>query len=115
MISKVQLIAQEIGVKLKNVENLSKSKWKKQVERKIRKSIEKRTKQEITNKTKARTIIKDNWERKKMEYDSEITKDVIKIRLHMWQVSCNYKRDNTDTKCLLCKKIRRHHRAYAEM
>ena len=22
----------------------------------------------------------------------------------MWQVSCNYKRDNTDTKCPLCKK-----------
>ena len=70
--------------------------------------------QEITNKTKARTIIKDKWERKKMEYDSEITKDVIKIRLHMWQVSCNYKRDNTDTNCLLCKKIRGHHRPYAE-
>ena len=23
---------------------------------------------------------------------------------HMWQVDCNYKRDNTDTKCPLCKK-----------
>ena len=23
----------------------------------------------------------------------------------MWQVICNYKRDNTDTKCLLCKKL----------
>ena len=22
----------------------------------------------------------------------------------MWQVSCNYKRDNTDTKCPLCQK-----------
>ena len=21
----------------------------------------------------------------------------------MWEVNCNYKRDNTDTKCLLCK------------
>ena len=27
-----------------------------------------------------------------------------KIRLHMWQVNCNYKRDNNDTKCPLCKK-----------
>ena len=43
MISKVQQIAQEIGVKLKNMENMSKSKWKKQVKEKIRKPIERRT------------------------------------------------------------------------
>ena len=85
MISKVQQIAQEIGVKLKNVENMSKSKWKKQVKEKIGKSIEERTKQEMTNKTKARTIIEDKWERKKylQERDGEIIKNVIKIRLHM--------------------------------
>ena len=85
MISKVQQIAQEIGVKLKNVENMSKSKWKKQVKEKIGKSIEERTKQEMTNKTKARTIIEDKWERKKylQECDSETIKDVIKIRLQI--------------------------------
>ena len=44
MISKVQQIAQEIGVKLKNVESMSKSKWKKQVERKIGKSLEEKNK-----------------------------------------------------------------------
>ena len=106
MISKVQQIAQEIRLKLKNVENINKSKWKKQVKEKIRKSIEEGTKQEMTNKTKARAIIKDKWEGKKylQECDSETIKDVIKIRLHMWQESCMYKRDNTDTKCLLCKK-----------
>ena len=37
------------------------------------------------------------------ECDSDI-KDAIKIRLHMWQVNCNQKRDNTDTKCPLCQK-----------
>ena len=60
----------------------------------------------MRNETKARTIIEDKWERKKylQECDSETIKDVIKIRLHMWQVSYNYKRDNTDTKCPLCKK-----------
>ena len=36
--------------------------------------------------------------------DSDTIKDVIKKRLHMWQVNCSYKRDNTDTKCPLCKK-----------
>ena len=107
MISKVQQIPQEIGVKLKNVGNMSKSKWKKQVKGKIGESVEERTKQEMTNKAKAKPIIDDKWERKKylQECDSEIIKDVIKIRLHMLQVSCNYKRDNTGTKCSLCTKL----------
>ena len=85
---------------------MSKSKWKKQVKGKIGKLIEERTKQEMANKTKARTIVEDKWERKKylQECDSDTIKDVIKIRLHMWQVNCNYKRDNTDTKCPLCQK-----------
>ena len=39
----------------------------------------------MANKTKARTIVEDKWKRKKYlhEYDSEIIKDVIKIRLYM--------------------------------
>ena len=79
---------------------------KKQVKGNIGKSIEERTKQEIANKTKARTIVEDKWERKKylQECDSDTIEDVLKIRLHMWQVNCNCKRDNTDTKCPLCKK-----------
>ena len=43
-------------------------------------------------------------EKEIQECDSDTIKDVIKIRLHMWQVNCNYKRDNTDTKCPLCQK-----------
>ena len=107
VISKVKQIAQEKGLKIKNVENMSQSKWKKQVKEKIAKSIEERTKQEMANKTKARTIVEDKWERKKylQECDSNIIKDVIKIRLHMWQVIWNYKRDNTDNKCPLCQKL----------
>ena len=106
MISKVQQTAQEIGVKTKKVENMSKSKWKNEVKEKIGKSIEERTKQEMANKTKARTIAEDKFERKKylQECDSDTIKNVVKIRLHMWQVNCNYKRDNTDSKCPLCKK-----------
>ena len=59
MISKVKQIAQEIGWKIKNVENMSKFKWKKQVKGKIGKSIEERTNQEMANKTKTRTIVED--------------------------------------------------------
>ena len=55
----------------------------------------------MINKTKARKIAGDKWERKKYlkEFDSDTIKDVIKIRLDMWPVNCNYKKDNTDTKC----------------
>ena len=102
MVSKVK----QIRLKINNVENMSKSKWKRKVKGKIGKSIGERTKREMANKTKTRTIVEDKWERKKylQECDSDTIKDVIKIRLYMWQVNSNYKRDNTDTKCPLCKK-----------
>ena len=109
MISKAQQIEQEAGVKIKNVESMSKSKWKKQVKEKIGKATEERTKQEMIHKTKASTIAEDTRERKKylQECDSDIIKDVTEIRLQMWQVNCNFKRDNTNTKCPLCKIFRR--------
>ena len=56
MISKVKQLAQKTGLKIKNPENMRKSKWKK--------TIEERTKQEMVNKTKARTIVEDKWKRK---------------------------------------------------
>ena len=85
---------------------MSKFKWIKQVKGKIGKSTKERTKQEMAHKTKARKIVEDQQERKKyfQECDSDTIKDVIKIRQHLWQVNCNHKRDNTDTKCPLCKK-----------
>ena len=67
---------------------MRKSIWKKQV-KKIGKKIEERKKQEMINKAKARTIVKDMWERKKylQESDSDTIKDVNKVRLHMRQVN----------------------------
>ena len=56
---------------------------------KNRKELEERKKQEMINKAKARTIVKDMWERKKylQESDSDTIKDVNKVRLHMRQVN----------------------------
>ena len=50
-------------------------------------------------KTKAKTIAEDKFERKKylLKRDSHTIKDIIKIRLHTWQINCNYKKENTDT------------------
>ena len=56
------------------------------------------------NKTKFRTVRDDKWERK--EYittcDSDLVKDIIKIRLHMWELKKNYQREEEDTKCPIC-------------
>ena len=80
MISKEKQIEQEIGLKIKNIENMSKCKWKKQMKGKIGKSTEKITKHKMANKTKARTVVENKCERKKFlqECDSDTIKDVIK-------------------------------------
>ena len=48
--------------------------------------------------------MKTKWERK--EYittcDSDLVKDIIKIRLHMWELKKNYPREEEDTKCTIC-------------
>ena len=47
----------------------------------------------------------EKWERKQYikKCESNTIKDVIKIRLHMWNTKCNYKRNESDTTCPLCK------------
>ena len=84
MISKVQQIAQDTGVKIKRLESMSKAKWKKKVKGKTKKSIEETTKQMINN-TKPKTITEYKLKRKKylQECDSDTIKDVIKIKLYM--------------------------------
>ena len=63
--------------------------------------MEERTKQEMINKIKASAIEEDKreWKKCPQECDGYTRKNVIKVRLHMWQVNCNYKRDDTDIKC----------------
>ena len=55
----------------------------------------------MENKTKLRTVREDKQERK--EYittcDIDLVKDIIKIRLHMWELKKNYPREEEDTKC----------------
>ena len=48
--------------------------------------------EEMPGRTKCRTIENDKWRRKEYikESNSRIIKDVIKIRLHMWELKANY-------------------------
>ena len=67
--------------------------------------IRKRMKEDMQEKIKCRTLQNDKWERKQYikKCESNTIKDVIKIRLHMCNTKCNYKRNEIDTTCPLCK------------
>ena len=59
----------------------------------------------MENKTKLRTVKKGKWERS--EYlatcDSDLVKNIIKIRLHMWEMKKKFPREEEDIKCPVCK------------
>ena len=62
--------------------------------------------EERRDKTKPR-IIKDNeWERKKYinQCKGETVKNIIKIRLHMWDLKKNYGKVEEQPLCPLCEK-----------
>ena len=104
--SRVAKIALELGVDIKDAEVLKKSAWKKRVKDRIKWKIQEQLQHEMENKTKSRTICKDQWKRK--EYieicKGDIAKDVMKIRLHMWDLKMNYKRKDEENMCPLCNK-----------
>ena len=78
---------------------------KKKVKGKAIGRIRKRMKEDMQEKTKYRTLQNDKWERKQYikKYESNTIKDVIEIRLHMWNTQCNYKGNESDTSCPLWK------------
>ena len=82
---------------------MKKSDWKRTVKDKIQNQIQETVEKEMENKTKLRTVREDKWERK--EYittcDSDLLKDIMKIRLHMWELKKNYPREEEDTKYAL--------------
>ena len=83
---------------------MEQSECKRTVKDKVQDSIQERVEKEMENKTKLRTVREDKWERK--EYiatcDSNLVKDIIKIRLHMWELKKNYSREEEHTKCPIC-------------
>ena len=58
----------------------------------------------MENKNKLKIIREDKWERKEYIpiFDSDLVKDIIKIRLHMWELKKNYPREEEDMKCPIC-------------
>ena len=101
---KLRTIAEELNTELEEVVMIKKLEWKRTVEDKVQNQIQERVEKEMENKTKLRTVREDKWERK--EYiatcDSDLVKDIMKIRLHMSELKKNYPREEQDTKCPMC-------------
>ena len=101
---KLRTIAEEINIKLEKEVIMKKSDWKRTVKDKIQNQIQERVEKEMENKTELRTVREDKWERKEFitTCDSDLVKDIIKIRLHMWELKKNCPREEEDTKFPLC-------------
>ena len=59
----------------------------------------------MREKTKTRAIKDDKWERKKYikQCKGDVVKDIIKIRLHMWDLKKNYEKEKEQPLCPLCE------------
>ena len=96
---KVQRIAKDLQIHISDVTSTSKSKWKKKVKGEAIDRIRKRMKEGMQEKTKCCTLQNANGKGNNISKSVKVIsiKDVIKIRLHMWNTECNY------TTCPLCK------------
>ena len=101
---KVKTIVKELNIKLEAAVTMKKSVWKKTIKDKIQNKIQERVEKEMENKFKLRTVREDKWERKDYiaKCDSDLVKEIIKIRLHMWELKKNYPREEEDMKCPIC-------------
>ena len=101
---KVRTTAKELNIKLEQVAIMKRSEWKRTAKDKVQNQIQERVEKEMENKIKLRTVREDKWERK--EYittcDNDLVKNIIKIRLHMWELKKNYPRVEKDTKYPIC-------------
>ena len=82
-------------------ENVLKSTWKKEVKSKLEMLNERDVKNECEKMRKRRTISKGKWGKKEyMELGIETAREILKSRLHMMPLPCNYGKSNDG--CSLC-------------
>ena len=103
--SRVNAISKETRVDIEAAQKLRKSTWKKFFKQKIKRNIQNRLWEEMRQKPKPRTIKDNKWERKKYieQCKTDSVKDIIKIRLHMWDLKGNYQKEEEQPQYPLCK------------
>ena len=102
---KVQQIAETLEIEIDKVTGKTKSTRKKEVKEKIISKVKRRMKEEMEGRTKCGAIENDKGRRKECikESNSGTIKDIMKIRLHMWEVKANYGRKGPDSRCPMCQ------------
>ena len=102
---KVQQIVETLEIEIDKVTGKTKSTRKKEVKEKIISKIKKRMKEKMAGRTKCRKIENDKGGRKECikESNSGTIKDIMKIRLHMWEVKANHGRKDLDSRCPMCQ------------
>ena len=105
MYERVKDIAKELETNIAKVGAMKKSTWKRLVKYKMKNKIEERLKREMEGKTKSRTIKEDKWKMKEyiLNCNGEDARDML-IRLHMWEVQMNYKKETEMVMCSLCER-----------
>ena len=98
-------IGESIEMDIHQAGKMKKLTLKREVKTRIKKKIQQRLTDGLKEKTKARTLQKGKWLVKEYirngnTYD---IKDILKIKLHIWNVNKNYPK-NEDTICPICRK-----------
>ena len=104
LIDRVKETCEVLQINIESVSSMSKSKWKKLVKEKLQAKINDSLRIRISDKTKCRFLRNDKWELKKYfthMNGSEALK-ILCIRLNMWDLSSNYRKDNMV--CIICKR-----------
>ena len=99
----VKKIMAEYGIDDTTNDDL-KSRWKKKVKEKLRNKVEERIRTECIGKSKSRTVLSGEYEMKEYLKETTVTeaKLILKTRLHMSKIPCNYKRMDLENCCWLC-------------
>ena len=91
---------EDVGIEVKP-EDVLKSKWKKEVKEKIELANQEQVRNECERMRKGRTVSKGNWGKKEyMNLEMEEAREIMKMRLHMTPLPCNYGHSNDG--CSLC-------------
>ena len=104
----IRKVMNKYGLK-EEVEGMKKSSWKRKVKEAIQKETEKQLRRECKEKKKARTVKDDEYKMKKYLTETTISqsRQILKARLHMVEITCNYKKSGEDERCQLCGKKER--------
>ena len=96
-------ICEKYNIDINKIEEETPAKFKKRVQTKINEKLEEELKKEVDQKTKMRFCASMKTEKYLEHLGYSEAKMVLKLRLNMTELKCNYKNQYTDLKCNLCK------------